>query len=90
MLHAAAVAELITSNLQDYEALALRLARDPDRLTEIKAKVAAHRDIVHYLIPVASRAISKWPTRRCGRSGNVVKRRGALVSNHLTRPVLFS
>jgi protein O-GlcNAc transferase len=44
LLHSAGVPELITSNLQEYEALALRLARDPDRLAEIKARVVAHRD----------------------------------------------
>jgi predicted O-linked N-acetylglucosamine transferase (SPINDLY family) len=44
LLHATGVPELITSNLQDYEALALRLARDPDQLMEIKARLLDHRD----------------------------------------------
>jgi protein O-GlcNAc transferase len=44
LLHAAGVPELITSNLQDYEALALRLARDPDQLMEIKARLLDNRN----------------------------------------------
>lgn len=43
LLHAAGFPELITSSLQDYEALALRLAREPDYLTDIKARLMAHR-----------------------------------------------
>ncbi len=44
LLHAIGVPELITSNLEDYQALALKLARDPARLAEIKAKLAHNRD----------------------------------------------
>jgi protein O-GlcNAc transferase len=44
LLHAVGVPELITSNLEDYQALALKLARDPALLAEIKAKVVHHRD----------------------------------------------
>jgi protein O-GlcNAc transferase len=44
LLHAVGLPELITSDLLEYEALALRLAREPDRLAEIKASLAAHRD----------------------------------------------
>ena len=35
--------ELITASLEDYEALALALARDPARLAAVKAKLAANR-----------------------------------------------
>ena len=36
--------ELVTSSLAEYEALALRLARDPNRLAAIKAKLLRNRD----------------------------------------------
>jgi predicted O-linked N-acetylglucosamine transferase (SPINDLY family) len=36
--------ELITGSLEDYEALALRLARDPKKLAEIKRSLASARD----------------------------------------------
>jgi predicted O-linked N-acetylglucosamine transferase (SPINDLY family) len=42
-LHAAGVPELVTSNLADYEALALKLARDPILLAGVKAKLAQNR-----------------------------------------------
>jgi predicted O-linked N-acetylglucosamine transferase (SPINDLY family) len=35
--------ELITSSLEDYEALALALARDPARLAALRARLAAAR-----------------------------------------------
>ena len=38
------VPELITHSLEDYEALALKLARDPAALTAIRDKIARHRD----------------------------------------------
>jgi predicted O-linked N-acetylglucosamine transferase (SPINDLY family) len=44
LLHAIGVPELVTSNLEDYQALALKLARDPARLAEIKAKLSHNRD----------------------------------------------
>ena len=34
---------MITNSLQDYEALALKLAREPAALASIKAKLAANR-----------------------------------------------
>ncbi len=43
LLHAVGVPELITSNLEDYQALALKLARDPALLAKIKAKLVDHR-----------------------------------------------
>jgi protein O-GlcNAc transferase len=44
LLHAVGIPDLITSNLEDYQALALKLARDPALLAEIKAKLVRHRD----------------------------------------------
>jgi predicted O-linked N-acetylglucosamine transferase (SPINDLY family) len=43
ILTAAGVPELIAPDLAAYEALALHLARDPEALQAIKAKLAAHR-----------------------------------------------
>jgi predicted O-linked N-acetylglucosamine transferase (SPINDLY family) len=39
MLHAVGLPELVTHNLEDYEALALKLARDPDLLSGIRHKL---------------------------------------------------
>ena len=44
LLHAVGIPELITSNLEDYQTLALKLARDPARLAEIKAKLVRNRN----------------------------------------------
>ncbi len=43
LLKAIGLAELVTEHLADYEALALRLARDPDALRGLKDKLAANR-----------------------------------------------
>ena len=43
LLRAVGLAELITHSLADYEAAALALARDPDRLAQTKAKLAGNR-----------------------------------------------
>jgi protein O-GlcNAc transferase len=44
LLNAIGLPELVTSNMADYEALALTLAGDPARLRDIKAKLARNRD----------------------------------------------
>jgi predicted O-linked N-acetylglucosamine transferase (SPINDLY family) len=44
LLNAVGLPEMVTANLADYEALALKLARDPAMLAEIKAKLARNRD----------------------------------------------
>ncbi|MDE2229102.1 MAG: tetratricopeptide repeat protein [Alphaproteobacteria bacterium] len=44
LLQAVGVPELITSNLEEYETLALKLARDPALLAEIKVKLVRNRD----------------------------------------------
>jgi predicted O-linked N-acetylglucosamine transferase (SPINDLY family) len=43
LLHAVGMPELIAPTPRDYEAMAVALARDPDRLAAIKAKLAANR-----------------------------------------------
>jgi predicted O-linked N-acetylglucosamine transferase (SPINDLY family) len=43
LLHAIGLPELITTSLQDYESLALRLAQDPVQLGAIRAKLAHNR-----------------------------------------------
>jgi protein O-GlcNAc transferase len=44
LLHAVGMPELVTNTLEDYEALALKLARDRDRLAAVKAKLARQRE----------------------------------------------
>ncbi len=44
LLKAVGLPELITTSLEDYEALALKLAREPPLLGSIKAKLATNRD----------------------------------------------
>jgi protein O-GlcNAc transferase len=44
LLYAVGLPELVTENLADYEALALKLAREPAMLAEIKARLARNRD----------------------------------------------
>jgi protein O-GlcNAc transferase len=44
LLHAVGLSELVTSTLDDYESLALRLARDPSLLASIKARLKHNRD----------------------------------------------
>ena len=43
LLHAIGVSELVTENEQNYESLALHLARNPDALLTIKKKIKANR-----------------------------------------------
>jgi predicted O-linked N-acetylglucosamine transferase (SPINDLY family) len=45
LLTAMGMAELITTTDEDYEALALALARDPARLAKVRAKIAAQRPV---------------------------------------------
>jgi predicted O-linked N-acetylglucosamine transferase (SPINDLY family) len=44
LLNAIGLPELVTSSLNEYEALALKLARDPNLLASLKAKLAANRN----------------------------------------------
>ena len=43
LLHAVGLPELVTTTLEEYEALALRLAREGDALGALKAKLARQR-----------------------------------------------
>jgi protein O-GlcNAc transferase len=54
LLNAIGAPELITQSLDDYEALALKLARDPSYLSPIKAKLTLNRD-AHPLFDTARR-----------------------------------
>ncbi len=67
LLRAAELLELVTTSLEDYEALALKLARKPSFLAAIKAKLARNRDTC----PLFDTArvmpgISKLPTHHVG------------------------
>jgi predicted O-linked N-acetylglucosamine transferase (SPINDLY family) len=44
LLNAIGLPELITYSLDEYEGLALKLARDGDLLSSVKVKLARHRD----------------------------------------------
>jgi protein O-GlcNAc transferase len=44
LLHAIGLPELITTSLEEYEALAFRLASDPSCLQALKAKLVRNRD----------------------------------------------
>ena len=44
LLHAVGLPELVTNNIEDYESLALALARDPQRLRSIKENLLRNRD----------------------------------------------
>ena len=43
LLHSVGLAELVTTNFQDYEALAVQLARDPHRLQGLRVKLNENR-----------------------------------------------
>ncbi|TMH55744.1 MAG: UDP-N-acetylglucosamine-peptide N-acetylglucosaminyltransferase, partial [Betaproteobacteria bacterium] len=43
-LHAIGLPELVTYDLESYEALALKLARDSDTLRNLRAKLLSNRD----------------------------------------------
>jgi len=45
LLHAAGMPELVTRSPEEYESLALHLARDPKALAAVKAKLRANRDV---------------------------------------------
>src|SRR5262249_10348874 len=45
LLHGIGIPELIATNLQDYESLALKLALDPEMLAIMRAKMKSNRDV---------------------------------------------
>jgi predicted O-linked N-acetylglucosamine transferase (SPINDLY family) len=58
LLHAAGLPDLVTASLADYEALALRLARDPDALRGLRRRLAhAHDHAPLFDSPRQTRAV---------------------------------
>jgi predicted O-linked N-acetylglucosamine transferase (SPINDLY family) len=47
LLHTLGLPELVTDSLEEYEAMALRLARNADLLDEMRARLAANRETSH-------------------------------------------
>jgi predicted O-linked N-acetylglucosamine transferase (SPINDLY family) len=76
LLHAIGVPELATHSLQDYEALSLRLALEPERLAELKAKIAANDashpflDTTGFCFHLEAAYMAMWRQTQLGTSGN--------------------
>ena len=72
LLHAIGLPELITGSLADYEALALRLARAPERLTALRQKLARNRaifplfDTARFARHVEAAYVTMWERSRRG------------------------
>ncbi|WP_367849715.1 tetratricopeptide repeat protein [Rhodoferax sp. WC2427] len=72
LLHALGVPELVTQSLEGYEALALGLARDPQGLAALKAKIAANQnthslfDTARFCINLEAVYIAMWRTQELG------------------------
>jgi hypothetical protein len=83
LLHAVGLPELVCDNLQEYEALALKLALAPAELTAIRRKLEATVSLIRCSIRLASGVTSKRHIGRCGRSGSATSRRvtSALLRN---------
>ena len=68
-LQAIGLPELVTHSLADYEALALSLAREPQRLSELKARLAVHRrtqplfDMARFSRALDDLLIAAWENR---------------------------
>jgi predicted O-linked N-acetylglucosamine transferase (SPINDLY family) len=68
-LHAIGLPELVTASLAEYEALALRLAREPDTLSALRAKLAANRhthplfDMARYTQDFEALLLHTWDER---------------------------
>jgi predicted O-linked N-acetylglucosamine transferase (SPINDLY family) len=78
LLHAAGLPELVTRSLAEYEALALKLATDADRLAQIKAKLASNRatcalfDSAQFTRDLEKLLLAMWTGHRAGRKWNIV------------------
>ena len=74
LLRAAGLPELITHNIEDYEALALRLAGNPDLFAGFRARLGANRltsplfDTVRFCRDIESAYTSMWERYRRGES----------------------
>jgi len=72
LLRAAGVPELIAYSLQEYEAMALRLALEPSLLADIKVKIAVNSDTCSlfdsksFCINLESAFIAMWRTQQLG------------------------
>jgi predicted O-linked N-acetylglucosamine transferase (SPINDLY family) len=72
LLGAAGLGELVTQSLDDYEALALSLAREPDRLAALRAKLVATRatsalfDTRRYCANLESAYVAMWQRHERG------------------------
>jgi predicted O-linked N-acetylglucosamine transferase (SPINDLY family) len=72
LLTAVGLPELIAGSLADYEALALRLAREPSRLAELRQKLARNRttfplfDTARFARHVEAAYTTMWERSRRG------------------------
>lgn len=72
LLNAVGLNELVTTKLDDYEALALKLARAPGLLASLKAKLAGNRlhcplfDTQRFTRYIEAAYITMWERYRCG------------------------
>jgi protein O-GlcNAc transferase len=72
LLHAIGLPELVTTSLDEYEQLALALARDPERLAAIKAKLMRNRltkplfDTARFTRDLESAYTTMWERQQAG------------------------
>jgi predicted O-linked N-acetylglucosamine transferase (SPINDLY family) len=73
LLRAIGLPELVTESLGDYEALALRLARSPDALTDIRSRLVRNRataalfDTARFCRNLESAYVAMWERAEAGR-----------------------
>ena len=80
LLNAIGLPELVTHSIEDYEALALQLARDPKLLEGYRNRLATNR-LTHPLFDTDRfRRHIRRPISKCGRFGSAAKRRRASAS----------
>jgi predicted O-linked N-acetylglucosamine transferase (SPINDLY family) len=72
LLGAVGLPELITTSLTDYEALAVALARDPQRLAGVRQKLARNRDVcplfdtARFTRHIEAAYTTMWQRAECG------------------------
>jgi len=72
LLHAIDLPELVTESLADYERTALMLAREPERLAAIRAKLARNRDVAplfdttRFTLGLEAAYVRMWERHRAG------------------------
>jgi protein O-GlcNAc transferase len=78
LLNAIGLGELATASLTEYEQLALRLAREPDELTQVRARLWQNRhshalfDCGHFARSLEAGYHHMWANYRAGRSPAVI------------------